>query len=216
MHQGLSVLARRLTAAATGCAAACVAAAAPAPQPPALLKAGLFLYAKPGIGDPRFAETIVLLLRHEPDGSMGVVINRPTGIPLSRALRNVDEAERSDLKLYWGGPVQPEAIQALVRSPWAGPGGQTVFPDVQATSDLDTLRKALAEPFSARRVRVYSGYAGWGKGQLLGEVRRGDWVLEQGTSAPVFAPDASRLWERVRVLMDRRQALGRDSRLSAS
>jgi len=187
-------------------AALCAASVAVSGQPAPMLKAGLFLYAKPGMTDPRFAETIVLLLRHGSDGSMGVVINRPTEVPLYRALRDVDEAQRSDVFLYWGGPVQPDAVQALLRSHDVGLRTQVVVPNVLLTSDLDVLRRALGEPRAPHMVRVYSGYAGWSPGQLAGEVRRGDWVLDQGTAEPVFAPDASVLWRRVRVLMDRRQA----------
>src|SRR5512134_3394974 len=92
-----------------------LAGALPAPSPdrdPSRLRPGLFLYAAPGLPETRFAETVVLLIDHGPEGSMGLVVNRPTDIHLREALEDVVEARRTDLPLYWGGPVQSEAVLA--------------------------------------------------------------------------------------------------------
>jgi hypothetical protein len=79
------------------------------------LRPGLFLYAAPDLADPRFAEAVVLLIEHGPDGSMGLVVNRPTEVPLRRALDQADEPRGGVPPLYWGGPVQPEAIRRRFR-----------------------------------------------------------------------------------------------------
>ena len=180
------------------------AAAGPSPDPEeARLRAGLFLYAAPGVADSRFAESVVLLIRHGPDGSMGLVVNRPTEMVLHEALQEVDEARGSKLPVYWGGPVQPEAILALVRAPDASPGAQTVLPDVHLTGDLADVRAALKGGDAAGRLRVYSGYAGWAAGQLALEVRAGVWVLDRADAASVFAPDPSKLWLRVQDILKR-------------
>jgi putative transcriptional regulator len=178
-------------------------AAGPSPdRDPARLRPGLFLYAAPGIADSRFAETVVLLIRHGPEGSMGLVVNRPTEMPIEEALE-IEEARASDLSVYWGGPVQPEAILALVRAPGPSPGAQTVLPDVHLTGDLADVRAALSGQDPAGRLRVYTGYAGWTAGQLAVEARAGVWVLDRADAASIFAPDPSKLWPRVRDILDR-------------
>jgi len=70
-----------------------------------------------------FAESVVLLVRHGPDGSMGLVANRPTDMPLRDALKEVEQARGSRLKVYRSGAVQPEAILALVRTRSPSPRG---------------------------------------------------------------------------------------------
>jgi putative transcriptional regulator len=196
----------RAAAALVACVALSGAAAGPSPdRDPARLRPGLFLYAAPGITDSRFAESVVLLIRHGPEGSMGVVVNRPTEMPLAEALEKVEEARGSDITVYWGGPVQPEAILALVRAPSPSPGAQTVLPDVHLTGDLLDVRAALSERDPAGRLRVYTGYAGWTAGQLPVEVRAGVWVLDRADAGSIFAPDPSKLWLRVRDILNRLQ-----------
>jgi putative transcriptional regulator len=169
----------------------------------ARLRPGLFLYAAPGVADSHFAESVVLLVRHGPEGSMGLVVNRLTDMRLQEALNEVEEARGSKLPVYWGGPVQPEAILALVRAPSASAGAQAVLPDVHLTGDLADVRAALKGEDAAGRLRVYSGYAGWGAGQLAVEVRAGVWVLDKADAASVFAPDPSKLWLRVQDILKR-------------
>jgi putative transcriptional regulator len=134
---------------------------------------------------------------------MGLVVNRPTGMPLDEALVKVEEAKGSDLPVYWGGPVQPEAILALVRSPRPSPGARAVLDDVHLTGDLADVRAALSGADPSGRLRVYTGYAGWTAGQLATEVRAGVWVLDRADAASVFAPDPSTLWRRVHDLLKR-------------
>jgi putative transcriptional regulator len=194
----------RATAGLVACLLLSGAARGPSPdRDPALLRPGLFLYAAPGIADPRFAESVVLLVQHGPEGSMGLVVNRPTEMPLREAIEKIEEARGSDLRVYWGGPVQPEAILALVRSPRASPGAQAVLADVHLTGDLADVRAALTGQDPAGRLRVYSGYAGWTAGQLPAEVRAGVWVLDRADAASVFAPDPSKLWPRVHDILNR-------------
>jgi putative transcriptional regulator len=181
-----------------------VAAAGPSPdRDPARLRPGLFLYAAPGVADSRFAESVVLLIRHGPEGSMGLVVNRPTEMPIREALEDVAGARGSDLSVYWGGPVQPEAILALVRAPSSSPGAQSVLPEVSLTDDLADVRSALTGKDASARLRVYAGYAGWAGGQLDVEVRAGVWVLDKADAASVFAPDPSKLWLRVQEILKR-------------
>ena len=192
-------------------AGAVLAAATPGPSPdrdPSHLRPGLLLYAAPGLQETRFAETVVLLIEHGLEGSMGLVLNRPTDVPLRKALEDVVEVRRSDLPLYWGGPVQSEAVLALVRSPRASPGARTILPDVHLTGDMADVRQALRGKDPRGSLRVYSGYAGWRAGQLPDEVRAGVWVLDRADLGSVFAADPSALWPRVHLILERMEVRG--------
>jgi putative transcriptional regulator len=178
--------------------------AVPGAQRTASLDAGLLLYASPGVADPRFAKTVVLLVEHGTEGSLGLVVNRPTDQRVHAAL-DLKQGTDADVFLSWGGPVQPEAVLALLQSPRASPRARTIVAGVHITSDIDEVRAALARPDAPRRVRVFSGYAGWSPGQLAAEVRRGSWVLDRADAATVFSPEPSRMWEKVHEIRNRLQ-----------
>ncbi len=173
---------------------------------PSRLRPGLFLYAAPGMGDPRFAETVILLVEHGSEGSMRIVVNRPTKRLLHEALDALSEARGSTQRLYWGGPVQPEAMLALVRAPRADAKTKKVLNEVHLAREMDDVRAALARPDAGSSLRVYSGYAGWGAGQLRAEVLRGTWVLDRADADSVFARDPSILWPKVDLILNRLEA----------
>jgi len=170
---------------------------------PKKLRPGVFLYAVPEMGDPNFAETVVLLVSHDKAGAMGFVVNRPTRVPLRELLKTVPEAEKSDLRFHWGGPVQPETVHALVRSSWPSESARRVVDDVQVTGDIAAVREALARPDARMKVKLFVGYTGWGRGQLEAEVRAGAWVLEPADARSVFAPEGLDIWERVYEILER-------------
>jgi putative transcriptional regulator len=197
-------LLRAATLAATCAALSSPQARSSPDRDPSRLRPGLFLYAAPGVEEPSFGQAVVLLVEHGPKGSMGLVVNRPTDVTLRRALDRVEEARDSQLPLYWGGPVHPEASLALVRS--SRSGAPAVLPGVHMTADLEDVRAALAAPGPAGRLRVYSGYSGWAAGQLAAEVRSGVWVIDRADAASVFAADPSKLWPRVYQILNRLEA----------
>jgi len=201
------------------CAALALAAAgASSHRDPGQLRPGLFLYAAPVQQDPNFVESVVLLIEHGPEGSMGLVVNRPTRVPLRELLRGVEIPASRDLRFYWGGPVEPKAVLALVRTQRPSASARSVLPDVHLTGELADLRAALAERGPGERLRVYTGYAGWGAGQLATEVRAGAWVLDRADARSIFAPDTSELWLRVHRILERLEARTRsesDSPLGA-
>jgi putative transcriptional regulator len=199
---------RRLAGLGACVAAALVSLGTSPDRDPGKLRAGLFLYAVPGMADPNFAETVVLLVEHSSAGSLGLVVNRPTREPLRERLK-LRELDRSELKLYWGGPVQPEAILALVRASSPSESARAVVGDVFVTGEMDDVRGALRDRDPGSRLRVYSGYAGWGKGQLANEVRAGGWVLDRADARAIFSPDVSELWYRVHRILERLEARAR-------
>jgi putative transcriptional regulator len=185
---------------------ALAAAAAPAQERVAALRRGVLLYAFPGLPEPNFSETVVLLLEHNRHGSLGVVLNRPTARSVDEMLDLKAGTAGVDLPVFWGGPVQPEALHSLVRTQRPGPRARTVLREVHLTPDLDDVRQVLGERGGRLRVRVFSGYAGWSPGQLEAEVRNGYWVPEPADSATVFSTEPSRMWEKVHEILSRVRA----------
>ena len=172
----------------------------------AALKRGALLYAMPELPDPNFARTVVLLLEHGSDGSLGVVLNRPTARTVDEALDVTAGTSGIDLHVSWGGPVQPEAVLSLVRTARSGPRARTILGEVHLTPDLDEVKQVLGERGGRLRVRIFSGYAGWGRGQLEAEVRAGNWVPEPADAATVFSTEPSLMWEKVREILRRLRA----------
>jgi putative transcriptional regulator len=188
---------------------ACIAlggAAMPPQERVSALRRGVLLYAMPDLPDPNFAETVVLLLEHGSDGSLGVVLNQPTERSPDEALDVKTGTTGIDLHVFWGGPVQPEAVLSLVRTLRPGPRARTILGEVHLTPDLDDVRQVLGEGGGRLRVRIFSGYAGWARGQLEAEVRAGNWVPEPADAATVFSTEPSRMWEKVREILRRLHA----------
>jgi putative transcriptional regulator len=182
-------------------------AALPAAAP---VKPGVFLYASPALGDPNFVETVVLLVQHGPEGSMGLVINRPTRVPVREAVDALAEIRGLELRLYEGGPVQPDVTLALARTPKRIAEAHRVLPDVQLSAEPKRWKDLARDPEAESRLRVYAGYAGWGPGQLARELRLGSWVTTPGDAASVFSSEPLALWPRVHGLMKRLEARATD------
>lgn len=161
---------------------------------------GRFLVASRNLGDPNFSESVVLLLSHGPSGSMGVIVNRPTDLPLAPLLPELPELrDRSD-RVSFGGPVGVNAMTMLVRARRQPTKSEAIFGDVYASGNLDSLRDALAPRGEIIAVRAYVGYAGWGAGQLEHEIARGDWYVGPADAASVFDTAPTELWT---TLLDR-------------
>ena len=137
MLDGVSLALRRL---ALSSILALVAVGASSHRDPSQLRPGLFLYASPAQQDPNFAESVVLLVNHGPGGSLGLIVNRPTNVPLRELLGGVSGREAGELRFHWGGPVEPRTILALVRGSWASDSAHPVLPDVHLTTDLAEVR----------------------------------------------------------------------------
>ncbi len=156
---------------------------------------GKFLIASNSIRDPRFRESVILLLNHDEQGTLGLIINRPTRIPVSEVF---DEGLPG--QLFFGGPVQPTAFSMLVTTP-NGADGETgegqgfVFDGLYFIFGNDRVADRLSRLDAGEQARVYAGYAGWAPGQLDAELRDGGWHLAVAGADSVFAEESARVWE---------------------
>jgi putative transcriptional regulator len=147
--------------------------------------------------DPNFAESVVLLVHYGEEGTMGLMLNRQTTLPASRVLRDLKGSSNYAQPVYAGGPVQMEAVQALLQLR-AGPHDAThLFGNVYLVSKKVELEKALVAGKDSKELRIYLGYCGWNRGQLEEEVNRGGWYIFDGSEALVFDSNPSTLWSRM-------------------
>ena len=154
---------------------------------------GMFLLAAPRLRDPRFAQTVVLLLEYEQTGALGLVINRPTEASLHDVLATPLPNSEGHA-VFAGGPVELRRLIALLRSPVAVDGAERLFGDVHASGSMDTLRRMLERDGHAADVHAYLGYAGWAPGQLDAEIARGDWIVAPADAESVFDTPPVDVW----------------------
>ena len=159
---------------------------------------GQVLVATPAMRDPRFEHTVILMLRHERGGAFGIVINRPMGerplADLLGALGDKDPAVSGSVRVFAGGPVEPE-IGFVVHSPeYRLPGTLDVDGRVAMTSNAKVLRD-IADKMGPNKSLVAFGYAGWGPGQLEGELGHNVWYTAPADANLIFDDDRDKLWE---------------------
>ena len=160
---------------------------------------GRLLVAAPMLDDPTFSRTVVLLLDHDEDGSLGLVLNRPSHVPVGAVLPPWDGRTTGADVLFTGGPVADDSALALglLPGPHDGPEpeGFRRVAGPFGLVDLDLDPDEWLERLEA--VRIYAGYAGWAAGQLEEELDQGSWYVLDGGPEDVFGDDAETLWQRV-------------------
>jgi len=154
---------------------------------------GMFLVAAPGMIDPNFRQSVVLLIDHGEDGSWGLVINHPTPVRLQELLPEEKSLHGREDTLFVGGPVAPSRMLLLFRGRRPPPESRPVFDDVHFSGSQTTLSLLAGRRGTA--FRLYAGYAGWGPGQLPAELSRGDWLLTPAEAELVFSENLEGLWE---------------------
>ena len=180
---------------------ATLALAAPLPShEPAI---GRLLIASPQVGG-FFAESVIVLVDHGPNGSLGLIVNRPLASSLAELLPDFEGAQGHGEPAFFGGPVAPGQMLLLVRAAHPPAGAAPVLDGVSVSGNRDTLRALLEHPPSGGELRAYVGYAGWAPGQLAEEIARGDWLVAPGDAGAVFTHEPAELWK---TLVKKHQAI---------
>jgi len=173
-------------------AAIALLALATAAQAQAPSKA-MFLIARPGMPDPNFRETVVLVVQAEGGGeATGVIINRPTDRSLAEILPGERFSRFTD-PIFFGGPVAQQGLFALFQSNKYSGSALPMLPEVWLAILPDSVDGLVSKP--PERIRFFSGYAGWAPGQLQGELDRGDWLVADADEKTIFRKDTSQLWQ---------------------
>ena len=155
---------------------------------------GQLLIAGPNLGDPNFWRTVVLIVEHNDEGALGLVLNRPSDTTVGEALPELGELCDPQADVLVGGPVGQSAVMVLAEFEDPGDAALLAFEDIGILStDTDPDHVGVG----VRTARAFAGHAGWGPGQLDGELERGDWILEPAQRADAFAEDPRELWPAV-------------------
>jgi putative transcriptional regulator len=154
---------------------------------------GQLLIAGPGLFDPNFRRTVILVGEHNEEGALGVILNRRADISVNQVVPALSSAVGSEEPLFFGGPVQPQAAVLLAELEHPERADVLVFGSIGfLTGDVET-----ATARGIRRGRVFAGYAGWGAGQLEAEMEQGSWIVEPARPEDVFTEDPDGLWSAV-------------------
>jgi len=154
----------------------------------------LFLVAKPGMSDPNFRESVVLVRHTEAGESTGMIINRPTNRSLAAILPG-DRFKRFTDPVFFGGPVASQGLFAVYRAGKRVGDSVTLLPDLHLALHASAVDELMHHP--PETIRFYMGFSGWARGQLRAEVERGDWYVLNADADTVFTHDTRGLWSRL-------------------
>ena len=183
---------------------------------------GSLLVASPELADPNFSHSVVLVLRRDDNGAIGVVINRVTSLAPSKIFPELSPTLGSYAgKLYRGGPLAPSRLLFLVRGLAAATvNGPEIVDKVFLAADPDSLPEILRLSQGPDEFRMFAGHAEWTAGQLESEVKHGAWRVAPATADVVFSDKPTKLWEQLSTRADQftagAQAETPPARLSAA
>ena len=156
---------------------------------------GRLLVAEPMLGDPNFDRTVVLVVEHTDEGALGLVLNRPTDLPVAEALPEWRHLVTDPPVLHVGGPVEERSGWCLARvTDLDHEGFVPVLGDLgllDLSLDPDLLGGLVTE------LRLFAGYSGWGPGQLDVELAAEAWIVVDAEVGDPFLPDGEALWSRI-------------------
>jgi putative transcriptional regulator len=157
---------------------------------------GRLLLAAPTLLDPNFFRSVVLMLEHNDEGALGLVLNRSTDMLVVDAVADWSGLVTQPPVVFVGGPVSPEGAIGLARAlaPDEIDGWSPILPDL-GTVDLSRSPSEIDVPFET--ARIFVGYSGWGEGQLEDELEAGGWLVLDALPDDVFTHSPDDLWKRV-------------------
>jgi putative transcriptional regulator len=160
---------------------------------------GQILIASSEMGDQRFERTVILLVEHDQRGAFGIVVNRPMGErPLASVLNSLGERTTGitgTARMFWGGPVQPQAGFVVHTAEYRRAETIDIDGRVAMTSSLGILRDIAGNKGPKKSLLAF-GYAGWGAGQLEGELRLQAWFTAPADPKLIFDDDRETVWEK--------------------
>lgn len=156
---------------------------------------GKLLVAARDLPDPNFADSVVLLVKYDENGAMGLVLTRQSRYTLGRLFPEI--AKGNEDPAYVGGPVSRTGVIALGRSREVPAGAEPVIEGVWMSADRALVERMVKESPGVENFRVYLGYAGWAPEQLESELRQKVWFIFPADAATVFSAQPEMLWKRL-------------------
>jgi putative transcriptional regulator len=165
------------------------AAAAPADTLTAIL-----IVAQDVVTDPNFGGSIVVVMNNLAPAPVGLIINRPTPIAVSRLFPKLKRLAQVSDKVYFGGPVEFRSVWFLFRAPSAPKGATRVCDGVYVSASRTLLLELLARKNPMQGLRIFLGHAGWAPGQLQVEIEGGAWAPRRADAESIFNPAPQLPW----------------------
>lgn len=152
---------------------------------------GRFLVSEPFMHDENFQRTVVLLVEHNAEGTLGFVLNRPLKVSLKEL---IEDMPPTGSPVFWGGPVEKYTLHFVHRIPDL-PGARHVAGNTYWNGNFTVLKDMIADKVVPEEdVLFFVGYSGWGAGQLDGELERKSWIVAPENGELVFGEDTTDLW----------------------
>lgn len=165
---------------------------------------GQFLIAMPGMGDPNFAETVAYICKHDEEGALGIIINRPTEMTLaeifSQLSLEIGDGSQAEQLVLSGGPVQPDRGFVLHQSEQGFDSTVDPAAEVKVTVSQDILT-TMAQGNGPSPTLVALGYAGWASGQLESELGANAWLSTPADPAIIFSTPYEQRWKAAAALL---------------
>lgn len=158
------------------------------------LETPILLVAMPQVLDPNFQMSVVLLIHHQQEGSLGFIVNQPIRLKVCDILEGLDIPwhDREQMA-HCGGPVNKH-VGTVIFEGDVPLSQQEIFPGVSLSQNVQDLQLLAEQPPAA--FRLFLGHAGWGEGQLMQEILRNDWMTAPVSRDLVFAGNPSKTWQR--------------------
>ncbi len=144
-----------------------------------------------------FGQTVILLLQHSANGTVGLIMNQSFNLQLSDAVKDIDKEEASKHTLFFGGPLGSHRVFMLMRRGDTAGQAHQISDDIYFSAHRDVLERALERKTSGSELRLFLGYSSWSAGQLAGELMRGSWHLATGDPEAIFNSASHGLWDRL-------------------
>ena len=154
----------------------------------------ILLIARDELRDPNFADAVVLVMNHLGPSPIGLVVNRPTDMPVSRLFPNLKRLAALPDKVYFGGPVQLPSVWFLFRAAHRPEHAVQAFGNIYLSADHELLLRLLSRDKPTDDLRIFMGHSGWGPGQLEAEIAQGAWRLEHADADALFKHRAEHRW----------------------
>lgn len=154
---------------------------------------GKILLSEPLLLDPNFSRTVIVLTEHNDTGSVGFVLNKPVNLILKDV---IEEFPEFDATLYVGGPVDNDRLYYIHTLGDKLTDSKEFMPGLYWGGDFDELKALIdTNQIGPNDIRFFSGYSGWAKGQLEGEIKEKSWIVASANADQIMNPDASELWK---------------------
>jgi putative transcriptional regulator len=166
----------------------------PAPGPDAKPLSAILLIARDDLPDSNFADSIVLVMNNLGPGPVGIIINRPMPVPVSRLFPDLKRLAQVRDKVYFGGPVDFGSVWFLFHAATRPEHAIQACEGVYLSADPQLLLQLLARNKPMDSLRIFLGHAGWMPGQLEAEIERRDWTSKRAEMEAIFSGKSEHPW----------------------